>query len=545
MMPAMNLRSVLLVVLLLPTLAAAQATSRADAVRLLRQASFGPTEADIERVMRMGATRWIDEQLAIPATPYPEYPVVPTARPADCVNDRTPPLTPQSSCQRDNYTIFPLQLQFFRDALQAPDQLRQRVAFALSQILVVSGIDITRNYAMRNYQQILREHALGDYRAMLEAVTLSPAMGEYLDMVNNNRANPATGVEPNENYAREVLQLFSIGTVQLNPDGSRVLDTAGNAVATYEQEEVEGFARVLTGWTYPLTPGARARNNNPRYYDGPMLAVPANHDTGAKLLLDDHVASAGLRMEADLANALDRIANHPNVGPFLGRQLIQKLVTSNPSPAYVARVSATWADDGRGRRGNLAAVVRAILLDPEARGARAQDPAAGKLSEPILYVTAIVRGLGGMSDGVYLRQAAAASSQPVFQAPSVFNFYPPGYRITGGLPGPEFALQTTTTTFTRANIAYTLVYTPLVAPDRTVIDATGTSLSLSPYQSVARDAEALVTRFESNLLAVPLPAAVRSAIVAAVNAVPATDTLGRARMAAYLVVTSPQFQVER
>ncbi len=535
----------LLAALLIPALAAAQGVERSDAVRLLRQASFGPTEAEIQRVMAIGPAAWVDEQLALPVGTYPAYPYVPAARPQSCVDVRTPPITTTSFCARDNYTIFQLQLAFFRDAIGAPDQLRQRVAFALSQILVTSGVDISRNYAMRHYQQILRDHAFGSYRELLQAVTLSPAMGEYLDMVNNSKANLLTGTEPNENYAREILQLFSIGTVWLNPDGTPVRDAAGELIPTYEQEEIVGFAHVFTGWTYPTIPGQRPRNLNPRNYEGAMLAVAANHDFGAKQLLSGVVAPASLPMEADLAYALDNISTHPNVGPFIGRQLIQKLVTSDPTPAYVARISAVFADDGAGRRGKLAAVVRAILLDPEARGARSQESNFGKLDEPILYLSSVVRGLGGRSDGVYLRLAAAALSQSVFAAPSVFNFYPAGYRIAGGLPAPEFGIQTTATAINRANIAYGLIFSNGIAPDPMVFGATGTAVNLAPYQSVAGDAAALVGRLEANLLAVPLPAAARSAVIGAVNAVPASDRLNRARTAAYLVVTSPHFQVER
>ncbi|APV51177.1 hypothetical protein BWI17_16710 [Betaproteobacteria bacterium GR16-43] len=533
---------------LVPTLAGAQGLGGAesDAVRLLRQASFGPTEASIARVVTLGAEAWIDEQLAMPATAYPAYPYVSANRPDTCVDNRTPPITASSFCARDNYSLFQLQLRFFKDAVEGPDQLRQRVAFALSQILVTSGLDNNRNYAMRNYQQIFRDHAFGNYYDVLRAVTLSPVMGDYLDMVNNNKANPAAGTEPNENFAREVLQLFSIGTDALNADGSPIRDAAGKPYPTYDQEEIEGFAHVFTGWTYPTIAGQRPRNNNPRNYDGPMRPVDANHDFGAKVLLNGVIAPAGLPMERDLDFALGNIFAHANVGPFIGKRLIQKLVTSDPSPGYVARVTAAFDDNGTGVRGDLRAVVKAILLDPEARGARSADPSFGKLSEPILYLAATARALGGRTDGVYFRVAASTLSQNVFYAPSVFNFYPPGYVIPGTTRlGPEFGIQNTSTAINRTNIAYGLIFANAIAPDPTVFGATGTTIDLTAYRAVAADAGALADRFGRYLLAGKMSPSMRSAIVSAVNAVPATDTLNRARTAAYLVVSSPQFQVER
>jgi len=339
----------------------------ADAVRLLEQATWGPTAALLAHVKRVGAAAFLDEQFALPPTRYTAFAPVPANRPESCVDDRTQPVTPTSFCARDNYTPFQLQREFFRNAVTAPDQLRQRVAFALSQILVVSATEVNHAYAMQRYQQMLADLAFGNFRDLLVQVTLSPAMGRYLDMANNAKPNPVTGVEPNENYARELLQLFAIGTVELAPDGTPLTDAAGKAIATYDQEEIEGYAHVFTGWTYPtaVALGSAPRpRNNPPYFDGPMEQRAAFHDFDAKALLDGATAPANLTMDADLANAIDSIFRHPNVGPFIGRQLIQKLVTGNPSPAYVARVAAAFADDGAGVRGDLGAVVRAILLDP-------------------------------------------------------------------------------------------------------------------------------------------------------------------------------------
>jgi uncharacterized protein (DUF1800 family) len=427
-----------------------------------------------------------------------------------------------------------------------PDQLRGRVAFALSQIFVTSGVDHSRNYAMRHYQQIFRDRAFGNFHDLLLAVTLSPVMGDYLDMVNNRKADAATGSVPNENYAREILQLFSIGLYRLNPDGSLALDAAGEPVPTYDLEEIEGFARAFTGWTYPTVPGATPRNINPRNYLGNMRPVAANHDFGAKTLLDGAAAPANLSVEEDLAVALRNIFHHPNVGPFIGRQLIQKLVTSDPSPGYVRRVADVFANNGAGVRGDLRAVVRAILVDPEARGAAKIDPAYGKLSEPVLWMTGVLRAFGGRTDGVYPRNQSSSLAQFVFYPPSVFNYYSPDHFIAGtDVYGPEFGILNTGTAIAKANVANALVYSAQIAPDPAVYGATGTALDFSPWLAVAADGRALADRLDRELLAGRMPPAMRTALVGAVNALPATDRLGRVRAAAWLVVTSPQFQVER
>jgi uncharacterized protein (DUF1800 family) len=522
------------------------ADQRADAVRLLRQASFGPTPAEVERAAAMGAVAWVDEQLAMRATQYPSYPWVSDGRPQSCVDDRSQPVRPDSYCNRDNYTLFQLQVQFFANAFSNPDQLRARVAFALSQIMVTSGVDMSRNYAMRHYQQTLYDRALGNFHDLLLAVTLSPVMGDYLDMANNNKSDAARGTDPNENYAREVLQLFSVGTYLLNPDGTTQLDASGKARFTYDQAAVKGFSRVFTGWTYPTVAGATPRNNNPRNYLGDMRAVAANHETGTKLLLGGVLAPANMTMQEDLEFAHRNIFQHANVGPFIGKQLIQKLVTSEPSPAYVARVTAVFDNNGVGQRGDLKAMVRAILLDPEARGARKIDPAYGKLVEPVLYMTGIARAAAARSDGVYFRLQSQSLGQFVFYPASVFNYYPFDYVVPGTqLLGPEFGIQTSTTAINRANFANGLLFANGIAPDATVYGATGTQLDLARYQALAVDAPALVDLLDRDLLAGTMSAAMRSAIVTAVNAVAATDSLNRARNALYLVVTSPHYQVQR
>ncbi len=372
----------------------------ADAARLLEQATWGPTAALIAQVREQGAAAFVDAQLALPSTRYTVFAPVASNRPDSCTDDRTLPVRPDSYCARDNYSLFQLQREFFRNAASAPDQLRQRVAFALSQFVVTSGLDINLAYAMQRYQQMLADLAFANFETVLTQVTLSPVMGRYLDMANNQKADPLTGVEPNENYARELLQLFSIGVYELNADGTLLLDASAKPIATYDQAEIEGFAHVFTGWTYPTAPGSAPRPLNGRYFDGVMEERGAYHDYGAKTLLSGQVAPAAATMSQDLATAIRNVFHHPNVGPFVAKQLIQKLVTGDPSPGFVARVAAVFADNGNRVRGDLKAVVRAILLDAEARGPVKLDPGYGRLREPAQFVINATRALNGTTDGV-------------------------------------------------------------------------------------------------------------------------------------------------
>ncbi len=509
-----------------------------DAVRLAAQATFGPTVAVVRDIESRGAAAWIDAQLQLPPSDLGSYPVV-----ADSVAAVCPTGSP-GTCYRDNFTPFLTEAAFFRNAVSGPDQLRQRVAFALSQIVVVSGAEVRPNYGVAEYEKLLLRDAFGSYRQLLEDVTLSPAMGRYLNMVNNDRPNPLKGTAPNENYAREVMQLFSIGLVQLRPDGSVMTDSSGVPVPTYDQDAVIGLAHVFTGWTYPLQPGATQRTHNPAYYLGPMVVVPANHDPGAKVILGGTQIPAGQTPEADLAQALDAIAAHPNVGPFIGKQLIQALVTANPSPAYVARISAVWADDGRGARGNLGAVVRAILLDPEARGDSKGDPSYGRVKDPVLLLTGLARALGVTTDGVSLAVASSALEQPPYLSPTVFNFYPPDYATDSDLVSPASALLDSASVFTRANVIHQLLYAP-PGRDPSVAGSTGTQTDLGDLAGYGANAGILVDSASALLLHGTLSAAARSKIVDAVNAQDGADLGARVRAAAYLVLTSPLYQVER
>jgi uncharacterized protein (DUF1800 family) len=527
-----------------PTPAAIGAT---DAARLLEQATFGVTASDVAHVQSIGIDAYINEQLAYAPTQYTGYSYTPQTAPVGCRGDGSNPPDASSLCARAQYTPFQVQRDFFTHALNNPDQLRQRVAFALSQIMVVSSVQIFEAYGLAEYQNVLLKDALGNYRTLLQDVTLSPAMGNYLDMANSDETNPQNGTVPNQNYAREVLQLFSIGLVALNPDGTQQLDASGAPIPTFDGATIEGFASVFTGWTYPPLPGAKSQWINPINFDGTMVAFPDHHQPGTKALLNGYMVAANQTPAQDLANALDNIFNHPNVGPFISQQLIQHLVTSNPSPAYVARVAAVFASNGQGVRGDLSAVVRAILTDAEARGAAPATNVFGHLREPALFITSTLRSLGGQSDGVWLSNASSAMGQPIFSPDTVFSFYPPSYQIPGTQTvAPEFGIDNAATALARANFINTVIMQGGARPNPTVTHSTGTTINLTSLASAANNT-ALIAQLNQTLMHGSLPSDASNIILSAANSVAAssTDPLAAARAATYLILTSAQYQVER
>lgn len=376
------------------------------AARFLTQASFGPTANDIATVQALGYDGWINNQFSFPASHH--LPLV-------FANVSSDPTKPYPSSLTFNA--------WWQQSLTAPDQLRQRVAFALSEIQVISenGVLQDNARALSAYYDVLLDNAFANFRTLLKSVTLSPAMGIYLDMLGNDRGNIVTGIHANENYAREIEQLFSIGLNRMWPDGTLVLNSQGSLVPTYSQNVIMGFASVFTGWTYnqPNQANGRLPTNffPPSDYVDPMVLVPGHHELGTKLLLDNVVLPQAWGSQADststnfdnycsqdLESALDSLFNHQNVGPFICRQLIQRLVTSNPSRDYVYRVTQTFNDNGSGIRGDLQAVVKAILLDYEAR--RGSSLATfGKQREPLLRATAIARAFPGPAavGGTYLQ----------------------------------------------------------------------------------------------------------------------------------------------
>jgi uncharacterized protein (DUF1800 family) len=362
-------------------------------------------------------------------------------------------------------------------------------------------------------------------------------MGNYLDMVKNDKPDPNSGSQPNENYAREILQLFSIGLAQLNPDGTAQVDGNGIPIPTYTQDTIIGFAHVFTGWAYPNSPGNSSQFYNYEYYGGPMISFDSHHDTGTKQLLNGLVLPAGGTAQADLTAALQNIFSHPNVGPFISRQLIQHLVTSNPSPAYVSRITAVFNDNGSGVRGDLKAVVNAILMDSEAR--RGDDPTQvqasdGHLKEPVLFMTNLLRAMNAKSDGANLNNYASDMKEEPFESPTVFNFYPPDNQLPGStLFGPEFRIFNSTTSISRINFVNDLVYGSV---------SNTTTTDISEYVGLAPNPGALVDALSNVLTHGPLSDGARTTVVNTITNI--SDNTRRTQTALYLIGSSSQFQVE-
>jgi uncharacterized protein (DUF1800 family) len=364
-------------------------------------------------------------------------------------------------------------------------------------------------------------------------------------MANNAKTNTQLGTSPNQNYGREVLQLCSIGLYELNSDGSQQLDSTGAPIPTYDEGVVAGFSAVFTGWTYPPLAASASNWTNPINYDGVMVSFPEQHEPGSKTLLDGLVSAANQTPEQDLQTALDDIFNHPNVGPFIGKQLIQHLVTSNPSAAYVARVAAVFADNGTGVRGDMSAVVQAILTDAEARGDAPAASNFGHLRDPALFITAALRSLGAQSDGVLPRSVVGGMGESIYTAGSVFNFYPPSYLLPGTMTlAPEFGIDNAATALARANFVNTLIMKGGAAAEPTVAGSTGTSVDLTTLSSI-EDPDALVAQLNQLFMHGSLSSSASAAIVTALAAQDASDPLAAVRTASYLILTSAQYQVER
>jgi uncharacterized protein (DUF1800 family) len=469
------------------------------------------------------------------------------------------------------------------NALGANDQLRQRVAFALSEILVTSQAGPLGElpFAAADYYDMLTREAFGNFRVLLEDVTLHPAMGVYLSMLGNQKAQSGTNIRPDENFAREIMQLMSIGLVQLNMDGTPRLDAAGARQATYSQDVIQGFARVFTGWKWacPSTlPACDFYSAQAEYAPvtnfnqiKPMQLYSGLHETGSKQLLTysgaaHSVLPAGQSGAQDLKDALDNIFNHPNVAPFISRQLIQRLVTSNPSPAYVQRVAQVFADDGTGKRGNLGAVVKALLLDSEARSAPSGVAAetTGKVKEPLLRITGLWRAFNAhaasgryTATGNFFTSLNPTELSPVsiigegpLQSGSVFNFFspfyaPPGEISNAGRVAPELQLATEFLTTQMTNQLYTYAFQRTSAQsglgaDTIVLDTTAEA-------AVAADATALVNRVADRLLGsnALMSQTLRDAAVAQVSRTPVTDSATRVGDAIYLIASSPEYAVQK
>jgi uncharacterized protein (DUF1800 family)/fibronectin type 3 domain-containing protein len=475
-----------------------------SAARFLRSASWGPTQATIDRVKLIGIPAYIDEQIAAAPSVFP-----------DTLFANIP-------------DVEPTQEHFFRLTLTGQDQLRQRVAFALHKILVVSAVKVDDAGAIVTYLRIFQNRAFGNFLDVLKDVTLNPAMGHFLDMVNNRKA--AGGVQPNENYAREVMQLFSLGLTTLNLDGTPQLDAQNRPIPTYGETDVTELARVLTGWTYnDGKTGAPLESVFTANFLLPMEPVVKYHDTGIKTILGQTIPANGTAQQ-DLDQALGIIFNHPNVGPFISKQLIQQLVTSNPSPNFIRAVATVFNNDGAGVRGNLQAVVKAILTNPEAQ---LGTPNAGKLKEPALFMTSIVRPLGAsVVDHPFISDSSEEMGQKIYFPGSVFSYFSPNFR-TAGILAPEFQIFTTVTATSRANFIARLITGGFGA------DVT---LDLTPFTSIANDAAALADKVNLLFLGGQMSSNLRTQIITAASVT--TNTTERTRTALYLALVSNEFQVD-
>jgi uncharacterized protein (DUF1800 family) len=495
--------------------AASQPVSQVAAVRFIEQSTFGPTPSLVNQVAQNGFDTFLQSQFTAPASRYP------TPLPSDT-------------------GVTKVQNQFFINAVNDSDQLRERVAFALNEIWVVSQNKVSDPTGYTNYMTVLTNDALGNYYNVMKDVTFTPAMGHYLDMVNNDK--PATGQHANENYARELMQLFTLGLSMLNSDGTPQVDGSGNPVPTYTQNDVMALGRSFTGWTFPTESGQSLMRHNPEFYGGNMVAFESNHDSGSKTLLGQPIP-AGQSAEQELDTALTIIFNHPNVPPFVAQQLIEKLVTSNPSPGYVSRVASAFSSGkfqtfGSGKRGDMQATVAAVLLDSEARrGDSGNSTVAtdGKQREPVVMMVSVARMFGGTTDGTGFTGWGGNMGQSLFNSGSVFNFFPPQNLIAGTtLNGPEFAIFNTNTALARANFVNSIVNGTI---------SSGTKVDFTPVNN-AGSQDAMVDWLNTYLLHGTMSSQVKSGVLTAMTAA-GTNTKNQAKMALYLVISSSQYQVQR
>jgi uncharacterized protein (DUF1800 family) len=530
------------------------------ASRFLQQATFGPTQGEINRLQTITPAQWINEQMALPYRP-------------DFVNyiqakyDLGDAYRPKGS-QFDSAWMAQ---RFWATAATSPDQLRKRVAFALHQIFMVSMADTNLHSHVRayaNYMDLLNQHAFGNYRTLLEAVALSPATGIYLSHMRNRKEDPATGRLPDENFAREVMQLYSIGLNQLNNDGSLKLDANGRPIETYGNDDVMAMAKVFTGFSWAFPDNQLTDQNfrwaNPDYSAAndaridllPMKPYPGQHSPAEKRLFNGKPNAVVIPANGNAADsvriALDALFRHPNVGPFIGRQLIQRLVTSEPSPAYVARVAAAFNNNGQGLRGDMAAVVRAVLLDNEARNPPAGD--FGKLREPVLRVAHWMRAFGATSaSGEYLMAYDLDNlSQRPLGAPSVFGYFRPGYVppntvfAARGDTVPELQIVNESTAANWVNRAAGMAGGGMGWNG----SSADVSSTLAPQVALASagDIDGLIRNLNLLLYNGRMSAALKQDLLDATTSVggitPASHQ-NRARVALFLALASPEYLVQR
>ncbi len=510
----------------------AQPISQAEAYAFLNKASFGATAEDAEHLIDLEFDVWLDEQVAEPASlQLPYLQSLPKPQNIGLLNiDRVD--------------------QWYRNVINGPDQLRQRVAFALSEIFVVSQLSALGQapYALADYYDQLALHAFGNFRQLMEVVTLHPAMGAYLSMLGNQKPNLALNIRPDENYARELMQLFSIGLVELNIDGTQKLDGMGQPIPTYSQSIIEGFAHVYTGWHYANAPSFEQARRSDDNQVVPMQLYPDFHDDGAKLLLNGEMTAANQGGELDLQQALDNIFNHANVGPFIAIRLIQRLVSSNPSAAYIERIATVFNNNGVGVRGDLEAVVRAILLDPEAGNAIAAA-GQGKLKEPLLRVTQLLRVFDARSNSGKFPFAGAyvIFGQGPLQAPSVFNFFTPFYAPTGEIqaanqvsPEMEIATEYLNTQLTNYFFGQAFVNTSA----STTLGDDDVYIDIDDEIALAGDDAALIDSVALQLLGGGVSASLQAELERMLLLL-AGNPEAKVGEAIFLIVSSPEYAVQR
>ncbi len=513
-----------------------------DAARFLTQATFGPKMADITALQTKGFDTWLNEQFALPTESHLAY--------IDWLK--------QSEPTKEFYDDAMMET-FWKQTVLNNDQLRQRVSYALSQTLVVSfNSNLSGEYfAVASYADMLNKNAFGNFRQLLEDVTMHPAMGRYLDHLQNDKEDLATGRNPNENYAREVLQLFSIGLYKLHPDGTLMLDAKGYPLETYDQAVVSGFAHVFTGWSYGSFTKTENNwkwppiwQNGSQFWRVPMELWPTHHSTTSKALLNGVTLPAGQTAQKDLQDAMDNIFNHPNVGPFIARQLIQRLVTSNPSPGYIYRVAQKFNNNGSGVRGDMKAVIKAVLLDYEARStAMLTNQGFGKLREPVVRMAQLLRAFNyscpcGKIPLYWMDSPVSALGQNPYRAPTVFNFFEPGYTQPGviasaGLVAPEFQITSEVSITGLSNFMRYVIFNGF-----TWDTAKPLKTDFSNVTPLAATPTQLVEHLNLLLLSGQMSASMKNTLVAELTKMSA-DPLERVKEAVHSIVTSPEYVIQK
>jgi uncharacterized protein (DUF1800 family) len=498
-----------------------------DAALILDVATFGPRQSDIDAVAKTGVEEWLATQFEMPITGHES--IVRRYGAQYGFDSQMSPIRPAL------YRRFA----FFENALTAPDQLRQLTAYALTQLFVVSETGVLGNnpVGLSNYYDTLLAHSFGNYRDLLRAVTLHPAMGFYLSHVNNAKTDPVANTFPDENYAREVMQLFTIGLYELNPDGTHRLGPDGNPQPTYDNTDIREFAKIFTGLAYAGSADAAPRfGRNRAVLSAPMIMFDDYHESGEKYLLNNAVVPAGQSGIEDIEAAIDNLFNHPNVAPFVGKQLIQRLVTSNPSADYVARVSSVFADNGAGERGDLKAVIRAILTDPDVS-------ASSRIREPFRRFIAVNRALNaspmeGSDIGVTGFFVQNATGQMVLSAPSVFNFYSPFYRPQGGQGqiSPEMQIITEDSVVGFINLMVQVLYTD--TPMHNHSELAEMRLDLSELELLVGDTQTFLLQIERLFFAGTMSAHTHEVLVTALEEVAGLSAQERVKLLLYLALTS-------